>query len=81
MVGGTKAVWFPLKKKLALDKSSPSLVVLRSVLTHTECVYRWQHVLVCKIKMCAFLIHRLSSIDTKYYIWKMGVVLTDNVSQ
>lgn len=23
---------------------------------------------------------RLSSIDTKYHIWKMGVVLTDNVS-
>lgn len=28
-----------------------------------------------------FLIHRLSSIDTKYHIWKLGVVLTDNVSQ
>lgn len=26
------------------------------------------------------VIDRLSSIDTKYHIWKMGVVLTDNVS-
>lgn len=26
------------------------------------------------------VIYRLSSIDTKYHIWKMGVVLTDNVS-
>lgn len=23
---------------------------------------------------------RLSSIDTKYHVWKMGVVFTDNVS-
>lgn len=27
-----------------------------------------------------FVINRLSSIDTKYHIWKLGVVLTDNVS-
>lgn len=26
------------------------------------------------------LFGRLSSIDTKYHIWKLGVVLTDNVS-
>lgn len=26
-----------------------------------------------------FVMNRLSSIDTKYHTWKLGVVLTDNV--
>lgn len=42
-----------------------------------------------KQKMCTFYVSvgvlffsffRLSSIDTKYHVWKMGVVFTDNVS-
>lgn len=30
-------------------------------------------------KKTLFLFFRLSSVDTKYHIWKMGVVFTDNV--
>ena len=37
-------------------------------------------ILLCLHVCNNLLIDRLSSIDTKYQIWKMGVVLTDNVS-
>ncbi|NWS50042.1 RYR3 protein, partial [Probosciger aterrimus] len=40
--------------------------------------YRIQYLILTLMHIKTFVLPRLSSIDTKYHIWKLGVVLTDN---